>query len=234
MTDAEVSREPLARGWTGPRAIAVASALAVARFVIPLLAAPYAIEAARNAARSIPLLILLRPGRLELLLAGFRVREGDADLPLLLLAYIPLGILSVWGFFWLGRLLGARLEEGEGWLARAVPPDTFRKVQRLLERRGTQLAIFGRVAGLPPTLMAAAAATSHISPRRYLGADLVGAAISLAVILSIGAALGETYERAGTWFFWGGLVFVFVLMTFVSSWVQRELDAEDPPLDTDA
>ncbi len=222
------------RGWSGPAAVAVASGLAIARFVLPIMALPYAIRAAADTTASIPLLILIRPGRPELLLAGFRIGGGDADLLLTVLAYIPFGILSVWGFFWLGRLLGHRIESTESrWLARAIPPDAFAKVQRLLEKRGVALAIFGRVAGLPPTLMAAAAATSHISARRYLAADFVGAVINVGVVLAAGAALGETYERAGRWFTIGGFVLIIVMSTFVSNWFQREYDG-GPELDTDA
>lgn len=233
MTDDLATEHPhQVRGWSGPSAIATASALAIARFVIPIIALPFAVRAATDASTSMTALILLRPGRPELLLSGFRISDGHASLAAVLLAFIPLGILSTWGFFWLGRLLGARLEAAEGWLGKAVPAETFTKVQRLLEKRGTTLAIFGRVAGLPSTLMAAAAATSHISARRYLAADLLGAAINLAVVLSIGAALGEAYERAGTWFTVGGFVLIFVMASFVTSWFQREMDA-DPPLDTD-
>lgn len=241
MSQAPPTAEPWpSRGWTGPTAVAVASGLAIARFVVPIVALPYALRAAADATVNIPLLVLLRPGRLELLLAGFRISDGDANLLLTLLAYIPFGIMSVWGFFWLGRLLGHRIESPDSkWLHRAIPPEGFAKVQRLLEQRGVPLAIFGRVAGLPPTLMAAAAATSHISARRYLAADLLGAAINLAVVLAVGGLLGETYERAGRWFSIGGFVLIIVMSSVVSQWFQREYEGdspadEDPELDLDA
>lgn len=219
------------RGWSGPRAVTVATVLAVARFVVPIAALPLLVQAAADPNANMPLLILLRPGRPELLLAGFRISDGHAQLAAVLVAFIPLGVLSTWGFFWLGRLLGPKLSstEGGGWLARAVPPATFAKVQRLLERRGPALAIFGRVAGLPNTLLAAAAATSKISARRYLAADLVGAAINLAVILAVGAALGETYERAGKWFTIGGVVLIFAMSSLVSNWFQREMGDDEAP-----
>lgn len=212
-------------------------ALAVARYVIPIAAIPL-----------VPLwfpdrmveLTLLRPGKEILLAAGGVYRTngtGDPDLVLLFLAFLPLMLFSVWGFFWLGRAWQHELEHGQGpdWLARAVPPDEFARYQRLLDRRGPTFAFIGRVAGLPPTILAAAAGTSTVDTRRYLAADFAGAITSFALMVWLGFWLGEAYERAGTWFLVVAIVALFAIMSWASAWLRREPDPSDAaPSEADA
>ncbi len=211
-------------------------ALAVARYVIPIAAIPL-----------VPLwfpdrmveLTLLRPGKEILLAAGGVYRtngSGDPDLLLLFLAYLPLMLFSVWGFFWLGRAWQHELEHGQGpeWLSRAVPPDEFARYQRLLDRRGPTFAFIGRVAALPPTILAAAAGTSTVDTRRYLAADFAGAIVSFALMVWLGFGLGEAYERAGTWFLVLAVVTLFAIMSWASAWLRREPEPNDPdPRDPD-
>lgn len=215
------------RGWSGPVAKAVAATLGIARFVVPILAIPLVFGSLADDQRNVALLILLRPGRPEVLLAGFRIRGGGTSLGEVLLAYLPLGILSAWGFFWLGRLYADRFrEDTPGWLNRIVPPEVFHKLQQLLRKRGPSLAVVGRVAGLPPTILAAAAAVSDVPARRYLAADLLGAAINVGIILGVGYGLGETYERAGPWITGVSLALVFAVSMWINAWIQRELEAD--------
>lgn len=201
-------------------------ALAIARYVIPI-----------GALALIPvlfpdrleLLTLLRPGKESLLAVGgiYRTTGGEQpDLVLAFLAFLPLMLFSVWGFFALGRAWQYELETGDGpdWLTRTVPPETFARFQRLLERRGPALAFFGRIAALPATIMAAAAGTSNVSSRAYLVADFLGAIASFALTVYLGWWLGEAYERGGRWFAIGGVVFIFVVFALASAWLRREPD----------
>lgn len=212
-----------ARRWRG-----VLLGLGIARYVIPIAAIPL-----------VPLwfpdrmveLTLLRPGKEILLAAGGVYRtngNGEPDLLLLFLAFLPLMLFSVWGFFWLGRAWQYELEHGEGpsWLSRAVPPEDFARLQRLLERRGPAFAFLGRVAALPPTVMAAAAGTSNVDSRAYLVADFLGAIASFASTVWIGWWLGEAYERGGTWFLVVAVIGVFVLMSWGTAWLRREPDPD--------
>lgn len=176
------------------------------------------------------LLVLLQPRREWLLLGGARAQVvGDVSLPLLLAAYTPLMVLGVWTFFLVGRCYQHRLRGGTGprWMTRALPTHKLELWQRLLVRRGPLIAVLGRVAWVPPTLLAAAAGVSDISPRRYLPADLLGAGLAFGMVVGVGYGLGTAYERAGAWVTWtGGLLFLALLL-LAARWLRRQA-ARDP------
>lgn len=202
-------------------------AVAVLRYVIPIAA--IAAVPGLLSGRRIALLVALRPGREILLLAGGRVRlDGEPSVLLIFLAAFPLYVAAVWAFFVLGRAYQVALRTGEGpaWLHRAVPPDRLEVAQRALARRGPVIAFVGRVGGLPPTVLAAAAGVSDVRARGYLLADGVGAVVAFAMTVGIGYGLGQAYERAGVWFTVAAVVLVFALATWFQRWVQRELDRE--------
>lgn len=220
------------RVWSS-RARAVVIFLCVARYVVPVLALGYAarvVTADPIDPGQVVLLTLLRPAKEVLLLAGGLTRTtGEPSMLAVFVAYVPLMIVAVWPFFLLGRMLGPSLTDPDrtGFLARAVPPDTLRLMQRVLARRGPAVAILARVAALPPTILGAAAGTSPVNAVRYLAADAVGGVIAFGITFGLGLALGEAYERGGTWVTVGGVVFVFVGIMIMTSWLQREADREE-------
>jgi membrane protein DedA with SNARE-associated domain len=220
------------RTWSSTtRAVVVA--LCVARYVIPVVALGYAarvLTADPIDPDEVVLLTLVRPAKEVLLLAGGLVRTtGAPNVLVVFLAYVPLMIVAVWPFFLLGRILGPSLTDGSrtGFLARAVPPDTLRLMQKVLARRGPAVAILARIAALPPTVLAAAAGTSPVNAVRYLLADAVGGIAAFGITIGLGLALGEAYERGGTWVTVGGVVFVFAGIMIMTNWLQREADRED-------
>jgi membrane protein DedA with SNARE-associated domain len=192
-------------------------AVAVLRYAIPIAAIPaipFLIADDR-----LELLVLLRPQKEFLLLAGASLaRTGTPTATALIAVYAPLMIGAVWAFFALGRLFRPALDAGEAprWLTRILPPQQLAVARRVLARRGPVIAVLGRLAALPPTVMAAAAGASDVDGRRYLAADLVGALASFALMVGLGVALGDAYDRYGVWITVAGLV---VLLT---RWVQRE------------
>jgi membrane protein DedA with SNARE-associated domain len=201
--------------------------LAVLRYAIPILA--IAAVPGLLANRQIALLVGLRPGKEILLLAGGRIRlDGEPSFLLLFLAAFPLYVAAVWAFFVLGRAYQVALRTGEGpaWLHRAVPPEKLEVAQRALARRGPVIAFVGRVGGLPPTILAAAAGVSDVRARGYLLADGIGAVVAFAMTVGIGYGLGEAYERAGVWFTVSAVVLVFGLATWFQRWIERELARE--------
>lgn len=220
------------RTWSA-RTRAVVVFLCVARYVIPVVALGYAARVLTSDPidpGEVVLLTLVRPAKEVLLLAGGLFRtSGEPGVLAVFLAYVPLMIIAVWPFFLLGRILGPSLTDPDrsGFLARAVPPDTLRLMQRVLARRGPAVAILARVAALPPTILAAAAGTSPVNAIRYLVADAVGGVIAFGITFGLGVALGEAYERGGTWVTVGGVVFVFVGIMIMTSWLQREADREE-------
>jgi membrane protein DedA with SNARE-associated domain len=179
----------------------------------------------------IALLVLLRPTKEWLLVGGAFLRiQGAPPVWLLFAAYVPLMIVVVWFFFIAGRAYRMMLRDGTGprWLRRAIPPAKLELAQRMLVRRGPLIAVLGRLAAIPPTLLAAAAGVSDISPRRYLGADLLGAVLAFCAVVSAGFGLGEAYERGGPWITGLGVALFGMLILLMSRWIRRE--AERSPL----
>jgi membrane protein DedA with SNARE-associated domain len=203
--------------WKRPLLVA-----AIARYTIPIAALPLAAALIPD---RVPLLTLLRPGKEVLLLAGgLWSSDGRPSLLLVFLAYIPLMIVSVWGFFALGRAYSDDLAGGEGpdWLHRVVPAEKLEATQRVIARRGVTVAILGRVAALPPTILAAAAGTSSVDTRRYLAADMVGAVLGFAVTVGVGVGLGRAYERGGIWLTVAGIALLLVVINLFTRWLQAE------------
>ena len=182
----------------------------------------------------IALLVLLRPTKEWLLVGGAFLRvQGEPSAWLLLAAYAPLMIVVVWCFFLAGRAYQATLRAGTGprWLRRILPPDKLELAQRMLVRRGPLIAVLGRIAAMPPTLLAAAAGVSDIRWHRYLAADLVGALVAFATIVAAGYGLGEAYERGGVWLSVGGGLVLILLVVLMTRWIRREAARAPAPPD---
>lgn len=197
--------------------------LAALRYLIPIAAIP-AIPALIASDR-LALLVLLRPTKEFLLLSGGVSRTtGDPTVALLFAAYAPLMIGGVWAFFALGRVYADELRDGDGpaWLDRMIDPDTLRITQRVLERKGPAIAILGRIAALPPTIVGAAAGTSDVDARRFLLADLVGALLAFGITVGAGMALGDAYERGGPWLTAAGVVLLVAMVVLLTRWIRRE------------
>lgn len=199
----------------------VSVALVLLRLVLPLIAVPLIPVLIRD---RLALLVLLRPQKEFLLLAGARLRlTGEPSLAVLVAAYLPFMILAVWAFFIVGRVYRNRIlgPNAPAWLQRAIPPRHLDIAQRILARRGPWIAVLGRLAAFPPTVLAAAAGTSEVSARRYLIADLTGAAISFAAVVAAGFALGRAYEQGGWWFTAAGAAVFVVMVVLLTRWVRN-------------
>ncbi|MFP5309811.1 MAG: DedA family protein [Actinomycetes bacterium] len=219
------------RAWS-PTTARVVLALCIARYVVPILALGYAARVLGSFGSGeldggqVVLLTLLRPAKETLLFAGGVLRVTGEPSPLLLfLAYTPLMIVAVWVFFLLGRIHGPGLTspDEETWLTRMVPPRYVRATQLLLVDRGPAIAILARIVAAPPTILAAAAGTAPVNALRYLVADAVGAVISFGIMLGLGVALGEAYERAGTPVTVATFVVLLVAISLAQNWFQREV-----------
>jgi membrane protein DedA with SNARE-associated domain len=205
----------------------VALGVAIARYAIPLAAIPLIPLLLVD---RIVLLVLLRPQKEFLLLGAGQSRYlGEPALWQLALAFVPLGVLAVPAFFVVGRAYRRSLLSGDGpsWLTRAVPPRQLELAQRVLARRGPAIAVLGRLAAFPPTVLAAAAGLSDVSPRRYLAADAVGAALATGITLGAGYTLGRAYEDGGVWLTVGGVVLFVLLVGLLTYWIRREAARED-------
>lgn len=174
-------------------------------------------------------LVLLRPTKDVLLAAGFLARRDRVELLEVAAAAVPLAVLGVWLFFWLGRSYASELHSGDalpGWAGRLLPPARVRALCRVLERKGRPVVVLGRLAAFPSSLLAAAAGASRMEARRFLPADALGGALSVGEVLLAGYALGAAYKRAGPWITAVGALVLLGLMVVVGRWLRREDGSE--------
>jgi membrane-associated protein len=212
----------------------LALAVVVLRFAIPLAAVPLIPFLIRN---DIALLVLLRPQKEFLLVGGGQTRYlGEPGVLPLLLAYLPLGVLAVTAFFVVGRAYRSTLTDASGpaWLHRAIPPRQLELAQRVLARRGPTIALIGRIAAMPPTVLAAAAGTSEVSAPRYLVADVIGALLGFAMVVGVGVGLGRAYEEGGVWLTVVGVALFAAMIGLVTWWIRREADRDETDRDDGA
>lgn len=176
-------------------------ALAVLRAIAYVVAIPLAPVLYHEDER-IALLVLLRPAKEVLLLAGYVARDDGVEvLVLSVVASIPLLVLTVWLFFFLGRAYRSEIEDAElpGIAGKVLPSERIADLQEGLRQRGRSFVVLGRMAMLPSTLVAAAAGSAGMHTVEFIVADTIGAAASLVVVLGAGWLLGEAYETAGPW-----------------------------------
>jgi membrane protein DedA with SNARE-associated domain len=185
--------------------------LAVVRAVLEVAAIPLAPALYRD---HVAVLTLLRPTKEVFLFGGFQVREGNAWLPVLVLAAIPLLLGGVWIFYLLGRAYRDDLEEADlpGIAGRVLPKKRIDHLRALLDERGPRIVFFGRLAAFPSTLMAAAAGACGVSFREFVVADAAGAILSMLALFGIGYGLGEAYDEAGPWVTGAGALVLAVLL----------------------
>lgn len=205
-------------------AFRIAVIVAVLRFSIPLMVIP-AIPWLLS--RNITLLVLLRPQKEFLLLGAGQSRYlGEPAILALLTAYIPLSVLPIGAFYLVGRqyqhVLGT--DAAPRWLTRMLPPRQLDVSVRMMQQRGPVLAVLGRLAALPPTVLAAAAGLAGTPMRRFLLADACGAFAAFALVVSIGWTLGRAYADGAVWLTVGGAALFIALLTALTYWLKREAD----------
>lgn len=149
----------------------------------------------------VAVLVLLRPSKEVLLLAGFVLRRGDASLPAVIAAALPLLLGGVWVLFALGRAYADCIDDPDrrGLARRLLPPDKLGRLADAVAERGPRLVFLGRLAVFPSSLVAAAAGAAAMPTRDFVAADAAGALGSASVLLLTGYLLGGAYESAGPW-----------------------------------
>lgn len=171
-------------------------------------------------------LVLLRPTKEVLLAGGFLVRQGKVSVVPLVVAAIPLAIIGVWLFFFVGRAYEDELKgKAEGlprWANRVVPPERVKAMCRVLDKRGRSVIVLGRLAAFPSTLLAASAGVSGMSTWDFLLADAAGGALSIAEVMIAGYVLGAAYKEAGPWLTAVGVVLLLALLFAFGRWLRKE------------
>jgi membrane protein DedA with SNARE-associated domain len=171
----------------------VAGRLGLAAIAVPL--APFLYR------EHVVILVLLRPTKEVLLLAGFVLKRGDASLPAVVVAALPILVGGVWLFFALGRAYGEELVDTKrrGLSRRLLPPGRIRQLRGAVSDEGPRLVFLARLAAFPSSLVAAAAGGAEQPTRAFVLADSAGALLSMVILLAAGFGLGEAYDDAGPW-----------------------------------
>ena len=193
---------------------------AVARAVLGIVAIPLAPFLFREHAA---VLVLLRPTKEVLLLAGFLVRRGDASFPVVIAAALPILLGGVWVMFALGRAYADSLDAKDlpRLVRRVLPPKRIEDMKESIGERGMIVVFLGRLAAFPSTVVAAAAGASGVSTRDFLIADTAGALLSLGLLVSSGYLLGEAYDEAGPWVTLAGAVVLAVVVVVLGRTLLR-------------
>lgn len=171
------------------------------------------------------LLVLLRPTKDVLLAAGFLIRKGDLNPIIVVLASLPMAILGVWQFFFLGRGFSRELQEGDGLpklAERLLPPDRVKKLCAVLDHKGPRLIFLGRLAVFPSALVGTAAGASGMEAKKFLPADFVGALVGISEVLVAGYLLGQAYKSAGPWLTVVGVVALLGMLFIMGRSLTRD------------
>jgi membrane protein DedA with SNARE-associated domain len=194
--------------------------LAGIRVVIGILAIPMAPFLYRE---HFIVLVLMRPTKEVLLAAGFLIREGKVDLFSVLVAAVPLMILGVWQFFYLGRAFCEEITKGEvpGIGGRIVNAKKVNQIGKVLDKKGSRLVFLGRLAAFSSAVLAAAAGACKMRPRDFLWVDAAGALVSAAIAIGAGYFLGEAYEHASPVISVIGVIALIGAAVLLGRWLKK-------------
>lgn len=170
------------------------------------------------------ILVLLRPTKEVLLAGGFLARKGEVDLVELIAAALPLSILGVWHFYWLGRGWAKEIKKGEvpGIGSRLLPVEKITKLQGILKKKGPKLVFLGRLAAFPSAMIGAAAGSSKMPSKQFLPADGFGALLALVEVIGAGFLLGAAYNKSKPWLTAVGVVVLAALVVLLGRYLRKE------------
>jgi len=176
------------------------------------------------------LLVLMRPTK-DVILAGAFLAKKQSNPALLLqivLAAIPLTVLGVWHFYYLGRLYAAEIKKDNlpGVAGRILPVKKIHKLQKVLKKKGAKVVFLGRLAAFPSALVAAAAGSSDMKSKKFLPPDGLGALASLVEVIAAGYLFGSLFDPKNphsSWIITGvGVVVLFGLFFLLGKYLSRE------------
>ena len=172
------------------------------------------------------LVVLLRPTKEVLLIAGFLASEGDVFLPAVVAAAVPLLLFGVWVLYGLGLAYRDEISEAKlpGIAGRLLPAERIQQMQETLGERGAPLVLIGRLAAFPSSVVAAAAGASGMPFKRFALADGVGAALSIVEVVGAGLLLQEAHDSAGPWLTGVGVVALVAVLVLAGRMLKHSGD----------
>lgn len=156
------------------------------------------------------------PGEAALLLAGFLVLRGEADMLGMMVAATAGAIIGDSIGYEIGRRLG-------GVIKRRLGQDRWDRATGFLRRHGGKAVLLGRFVGVLRAVVPAAAGASKMPYRKFLLWNALGALVWAPGTIALGYAAGSSYDRVEKWLGRGGLIlFALVVLVAVGVWYFRK------------
>jgi membrane protein DedA with SNARE-associated domain len=170
------------------------------------------------------LLVLLRPTKDVLLFGGFLLRDGRVGLLPILVAAVPLAILGVWHFYFIGRAYAHELRSKDGlprWARTVISPKRVKSMEKLIDEHRRTAILVGRLSVFPSTVLGAAAGAADVRPAEFLPLDALGASLSIAEVLLAGYVFGSAYDKGGRLITVVGVVLLVGGLVALGRWLRR-------------
>jgi undecaprenyl-diphosphatase len=168
---------------------------------------------------------LLVPGESVVLASGFFAHQGMLELvPVMISA----GLGAIAGDN-IGYLLGSRL--GRDWLLRrgsrfGVRKRGLARVERFFQRQGAKAVFLGRFIGFARALVPFVAGASDMRYRKFVVYDAIGAVLWTIGFVTLGHALGASWQLAEQWINRSGLIAaVLIVVGGAVVWLRRRRKA---------
>ena len=140
---------------------------------------------------------LVAPGELTVVLGGAVARDGAISIELLFAIVWLAAVVGDSTGFLLGRKLGREFlfKHGPRFY---ITPQIVARVEGIFDRHGGKAIILGRFIGVARAITPFLAGSSHLSFRRFLAFDIVGAAAWAAAFLALGYVVAASASRAAS------------------------------------
>ena len=156
---------------------------------------------------------LIIPGDTVVLVASTGVQDiGDF---FLLLSFVLLGSLIGESFgFWIGRLFGPRIRASK--LGQRIGESNWRMADAFIEARGGLAVAISRFLPVLHSLVPVVAGATAMRYRVFIRWTLAACAVWASAYVSVGYLAHTSYDQIGTNLKYGGLIFVAIILVFVT------------------
>mgnify|MGYP000334817798 CR=1 FL=1 len=156
---------------------------------------------------------LVIPGDTVVLVASTGVQDiGDF---FLLLGFVLLGSLIGESFgFWIGRLFGPRIRASK--LGQRIGESNWKMADAFIEARGGLAVAISRFLPVLHSLVPVVAGATTMRYRVFIRWTIAACAVWASAYVSVGYLAHTSYNQIGTNLKYGGLIFVAIILVFVT------------------
>jgi membrane protein DedA with SNARE-associated domain/membrane-associated phospholipid phosphatase len=167
---------------------------------------------------------LVLPGEAAMLLGGFLVYQGRADLALMLACGCCGAVAGDSLSFWIGRVAGPRLQRSR--LGRRIGDERWSRAHRYVKERGGRAVFLGRFVGVLRALVPAIAGSSGLPYRQFIPYSVAGAVAWVTAFIVLGSVAGGSWHLIDQWAGRASIVVVGVIalgaaIMFAAKWAAR-------------